>query len=463
MPGYKRNDVPELLNSVENGKTAPVYLVFGERYLCLDVANELVLRLLPDESQRVAGLKNIDGDQEDVAATVNLLKTYSLFGGRQVIRVVDSKILFSKVVAKTLWDKAVKANAAQDPKRASRCLGQMLALAEMELADWEQEEIAACSANRWQDLFGFAKPEDLSWVQALASVDSEQGDRSVAKGDGPEMLVSALEVGVPSGNVLILVAEAADKRKKLFKYLQKNCVVIDLTVDSGISSAARKEQEALVKELVAKTLAGFGKKLEPRALPVLLERVGFHPVAVVMEAEKLALYSGDAETITVADLNTMVGRTREEALYELNEAMGSRNLGAALLILGRLLENGVFPLVVIAGIRNFLRKLLLVRSFIEQPTPAYSEGMSYAVFQKGFLPRLKESMEEVPVQLSGHPFAVYKSFQQAERFSFASLQQGLGEVLWAEYRLKGSNLVPRVVLEKVLLGLLQEKRRSAYR
>ena len=130
---------------------------------------------------------------------------------------------------------------------------------------------------------------------------------------------------------------------------------------------------------------------------------------------------------------------------------------AALLILGRLLENGVFPLVVIAGIRNFLRKLLLVRSFIEQPTPAYSEGMSYAVFQKGFLPRLKESMEEAPAQLSGHPFAVYKSFQQAERFTFVSLQQGLREVLLAEYRLKGSNLGARVVLEKVLFGLLQGK------
>lgn len=452
-----------MLRSVENGSTAPVYLVFGERYLCLDVANELVLRLLPNEAQRATGLKNVDGDQEDVGATVNLLKTYSLFGGRQVIRVVDSRILFSKVVARDLWEKAVRAHGARDGKRASRYLGQMLALAEMELADWDREELAACAASRWQELFGFAKPEELSWVQPLVGGAGEAQGRSADKVDGAELLVNALEVGVPAGNILILVAEAADKRKKLFKYLLNNCAVIDLTVDSGISSAARKDQEELVKELLGKTLAEFGKKLEPRALPILLERVGFHPVAVVMEVEKLALYSGEAETITVADLNAMVGRTREEALYEFNEAVGSRDLAAALLILGRLLENGVYPLVVIAGLRNFLRKLLLVRAIVEQPSPAYGEGMSFAVFQKGFLPRLKESMPELPAQLSGHPFAVYKSFQQAERFSFASLRQGLGEVLLAEYRLKGSNLAPRVVLENLLFGLLPQKPRVASR
>src|SRR3990167_11067631 len=136
MAVYKRQEVPALLKSVERGETAPVYLLFGERYLCQEIANDLVCRLLPDEALRLNSLKIIDGDQEEVGATVNMLKTYSLFGTRQVIRVMDSQILYSKVVASALWDKARKGWDGKEPKKALRYLTQMLALADLAPADW---------------------------------------------------------------------------------------------------------------------------------------------------------------------------------------------------------------------------------------------------------------------------------------------------------------------------------------
>ncbi|MDH4330970.1 MAG: DNA polymerase III subunit delta [Desulfobulbaceae bacterium] len=455
MAVYKRQEVTPLLKGVERGETAPVYLLFGERYLCQEIANELICRLLPDESQRANNLKTIDGDQEEMGATVNMLKTYSLFGARQVIRVMDSQILYSKVVAGTLWDKACKAWGGKEPKKALRYLTQMLALADLSPADWEKEEMGACPPGRWQELFGFAKPEDLDWVGEACVASEGSGSLSAPKSDGAELLTAALEAGIPAGNTLILLAEAADKRKKLFKYLEKNCVVVDLSVDAGSSSTARKDQDALLKEIVQQNLARFGKKLEARALPVLLERVGFHPVALAMETEKLALSVGEAATVTMDDLNAMVGRTREEALYELNEAFGNHDLAASLTISHRLKENGVHPLIVVAGLRNFLRKLLLVRAIIEQPAPAYPEGISYAAFQKGLLPQLQESLGPQQKVLGGHPFAVYKSFQQAERFTLAALKQARAALLEAEYRLKGSGLPEYLILEDFLFSVLQ--------
>ncbi|HEX9714062.1 MAG TPA: DNA polymerase III subunit delta [Desulfurivibrionaceae bacterium] len=460
MAVYKRQEVPALLKGVERGEIVPVYLLFGERYLCQEIANDLVCRLLPDEALRLNSLKIIDGDQEEVGATINMLKTYSLFGARQVLRVMDSQILYSKVVAGALWDKARKGWEAKEPKKALRFLTQMLALADLAPADWEKEELAACTPGRWQELFGFAKPDELAWVQEACAASDGGGPVAAAKVDGAELLMATLETGIPPGNTLILVAEAADKRKKLFKYLEKNCVVIDLSVDTGASSAARKDQEALLKEIVQQSLARFGKKLEPRALPVLLERVGFQPVAVAMEAEKLALSVGEAETITMDDLNAMVGRTREEALYELNEAFGNHDLAASLTIAQRLQENGVHPLIVVAGLRNFLRKLLLVRAIIEHPAFAYPEGISYAAFQKGLLPRLQEGLGPRQKALAGHPFAVYKSFQQAERFTLAALSQARTGLLTAEYRLKGSGLPEYLILEDFLFSVLQAPARA---
>jgi len=459
MPVYKRQEVNTLLKNVERGETAPVYLLFGERYLCQEVANDLVCRLLPDAALRQNSLKVIDGDQEEVGATVNMLKTYSLFGARQVIRVTDSQILYSKIVAGVLWDKARKAWSGKDVKKSLRYLTQMLALADLAPLDWEKEEMGACTPGRWQELFGFPKPEDLAWATEACAAGEGGIFVAAPKADGAELLMAALEAGVPPGNTLILVAEAADKRKKLFKYLEKKCVVVDLSVDTGVSSAARKDQDGLLKEIVQQNLARFGKKLEPRALPVLLERVGFHPVAVAMEAEKLALSVGEAETVTMDDLNAMVGRTREEALYELNEAFGNHDLAASLTISQRLQENGVHPLIVVAGLRNFLRKLLLVRAIIEHPAYAYPEGISYAAFQKGLLPQLQESLGPQQKALAGHPFAVYKSFQQAERFTLAVLKQAQAGLLEAEYRLKGSGLPEYLVLEDFLFSVLRDRER----
>ncbi|HSR36677.1 MAG TPA: DNA polymerase III subunit delta, partial [Desulfurivibrionaceae bacterium] len=161
MPLYRRDDVPKLAAEIAKGAQAPLYLLFGERYLCQEAAAALVQALLPDEAARSRGLKTVDGDREDPIQTLNLLRTYSLFGGRQVVKVVDSRLLYSKTVAKTLWDKAKKAKDGQDDRQAARYLTQMLGLANLTPAEWQSEEMAECPAPRWQELFGFAKPQEV--------------------------------------------------------------------------------------------------------------------------------------------------------------------------------------------------------------------------------------------------------------------------------------------------------------
>lgn len=446
MPLYRRDDVPKLAAEIAKGAQAPLYLLFGERYLCQEAAAALVQALLPDEAARSRGLKTVDGDREDPIQTLNLLRTYSLFGGRQVVKVVDSRLLYSKTVAKTLWDKAKKAKDGQDDRQAARYLTQMLGLANLTPAEWQSEEMAECPAPRWQELFGFAKPQEVGWVaEMLAS--AEPGAAGTAQSDeAGDLYLAALPEGIPRGNTLILLAEAVDKRKKLYKAMEQHGVVVDLSVEGGATSAAKKGQEEVLRALVAKTLAPFGKTLEPQALPLLFDRVGFQPVALVMETEKLALAVGEAKTITRADLDAMLGRTREEALYELTEAYAEANLGESLRISRRLQEAGMHPLAILAGLRNHLRKLLLARALQELPEPTYSPGLAFPAFQQGYLPRLKEA-RPLPALLAGHPYVLYKTFRQAERTSTTQLKGVLAELLAAEFRLKGSILPETLVLE----------------
>ena len=161
MPIFQRKDVSKILKAIADGDVSPVYLLFGERYLCQEISNDLVQALLPDEKKRAGSLIAIDGDNEDPLHTLNRLRTFSLFSGPQIIRVSDTKLFYSKGVAKTLWDKAKRSYAAKELEPCRKYLRHMLSLGNITPAELVSEDIGSISGNRWQSLFGFAKPQAL--------------------------------------------------------------------------------------------------------------------------------------------------------------------------------------------------------------------------------------------------------------------------------------------------------------
>jgi DNA polymerase-3 subunit delta len=177
-----------------------------------------------------------------------------------------------------------------------------------------------------------------------------------------------------------------------------------------------------------------------------------------MEAEKLALYVGDRKVITREDVDAIIGRTREEALFELTEAVTSGKLEDGLLILDHLQSSGVHGLAILATLRNHIKKLLLIRSLQEVKSPAYAKSLAFPVFQKNYLPKLKEGREEWTNLLwKSHPYGLFMLFRQAARFRCEDLQEGLKELLTAEYRMKGSLVDSRLIMDSLLLNLMRQK------
>lgn len=457
MPIYKRKDLDALLAATERNEIFPIYLLVGDYFLCRQVVDDLVARLLPDETLRRQNLKNIDGEQEDQMLTLNKLRTHNLFPGRHLYLVRDSRLLYSKEVAKTLWEKAQKQFQAKELKRSRSLLLQMLELAGVE-EEWNADDFLDLSDAIWKEKFSFSKPQDVTWVKEVLSENAAAAPESKAparQGHSPaELYHAALEKGVPKSNILILMTEVADKRKKLFDLIKGKGAVIDLSVTAGLTSAAKKEQEGILQELVQNKLAEFKKKLEPGLMPLLFERVGFYPVAIVMETEKLALYAGEKALISRNDLDTVVGRTREEALFELTETFGNRNLADSLLILSRMRDNDVHPLIIVSGLRNYIRKMLRLRACQDLKEPVYRRGMPFNQFQDNYLPGLKTILKNSASLLAGHPYGLYMSFSKAEKFSQTQLKQALGHLLHTEYKLKSSGLEGYLLLEDLFFQLL---------
>lgn len=450
MPLYTRDTLPALLAQPATGQSQ-VYLLFGERYLCQNAAEQLEKKLL----QAGGILHPIDGDQENIASTLTKLRSFSLLPGRQLYRVTDTRLFLSKQVAKNIWDKVLKAHADGKTDQVGRSLRALMESGGIDPQSLDQD-LDTMPPAEWQQCFGFARPSgDLSWTRPyLVTEPGKSGSASTGSpADPAEALSHALTAGFPANNVLILLAEDVDKRKKLFKLLKDEQTVIDLSVEAGAGAKAQKEQKAVLFELVQQTLKEQDKTLAPGLADLLFERVGFHPVAVVMELRKVMLYTGERRQITRDDLDCLVGRTRQEALFELTAAITRRDRELALSIGDRLQENGIHPLAVVATLRNFVRGLLLCRALQEQPSLQFQSSMSAASFQQICLPRLKER-EQWKKELSGHPFALYMQFKSAANYSLPVLAGWMKLLLDAEFRLKGSPIAPAIVLQHLILSML---------
>jgi len=457
MTLIKRTELPAFvkdLGQVEDAKKKQIVLFFGERFLCREAADSLQQALLAADGAN-GTVNSVDGDNEDATKTLGQILNFSLLPGTQIFRVTDSRLFHSKNMGSALWSRIAQAKSSGKETSCRRQLHSFVALGGLD----DDEQLADLSAQQWQAAFGFSKPAgNLSWVDELLAAGGAS-KKKVGAADLATRYMEAFKKGVPPNNVLILSAESVDKRKQFFKFIKEEGVAVDCSVDSGASAAAQKGQKEVLQEMVSKVLSGLQKKIQPRALDSLFERVGFHPVAVVMEAEKLALYVGDRDTITVQDLEDMVGRTREDALFELTDAFGKRQGARALVLLHRLQDNGMHALQILATMRNYLRKLLIFRSLQMQAEPVYRAGMTAGQFQKEYLPALKKR-EEWTDMLKGHPYALFMSFSKAQEFSCTVLKEWLGLLLQAEFRLKGSPLAADLVLEELFLTMLAAKRQQ---
>ena len=74
---------------------------------------------------------------------------------------------------------------------------------------------------------------------------------------------------------------------------------------------------------------GIGKGFERGAAEMVVELVGDEPGRLCSEVDKLAMYVGDKKTITVADVESLVGHNRTFNVFAVIDALTTGNVGGA--------------------------------------------------------------------------------------------------------------------------------------
>jgi len=454
MPVVTKESFSRLLTEIEQGTIAPIYLLFGESYLVSSALAQLTERLIP-ESQRGTNLQVVDGAQADFRAILDSLNTFALFSGRKAAVVLSARTFSSRADLPALLSRSRAAHEAGSSDAAARALLDALAYAGWSLDDLASGAWQEIPAQLWQQTFGVDRHErDMVWIDAVVAHAVGRGMAAPERRDDAALIETALRRGFPPNHCLVVTSDTVDKRRSLYRLIEEKGVIVDFTIAAGTGREARAEQGALIKGMIRQTLGDAGKTMEPEALSLLMDRVGFNLWALNNQLQQLIAFVGPEPAIRPEHVETMSHHVREEALYELTGAVTKGDCAGALALLYRLLDQGYHALQVLAALGNEIRRLISARDFIDTHLGGRLDpAMPYGTFQKTVHPLIKSRLAAGSPLVTMHPFALHKTLMRSAGTALGKLTGSLHHLFAAELALKSTGVSPRTVLESVILRM----------
>src|SRR6185312_9471837 len=221
-----------------------------------------------------------------------------------------------------------------------------------------------------------------------------------------------------------------DRYERLRETLGEYCSVIELArVDEG--DGIRWVIEHAAREAV---------KVDPDAARELVDALGADMMLVSNELEKLILFVGAKKRITLGDVETIILEAKQRSLYELTDAISSKDRLRALGVLDAMLASEEGEEAAIGHIymlaRTFRQMLVILEKNVRD-----SRAIWQALWQGFRLP----------------PFAAEDVIRQARRYkSRRELTRALRLLARADLALRSNPTSKRLVLEKLVIDLCAE-------
>ncbi|HOW56386.1 MAG TPA: DNA polymerase III subunit delta [Smithellaceae bacterium] len=441
----------KILADLKKGKIAPCYLLYGgEEYLINEAVTKIIETILP-EADRDFGLFNLEGESASLESISEFILTPSLLGGRKIVLVRNTTIFHSRDSLAELVQK-IRENISDNKDKAAKYFISFLKLAGLFMEDLQGAAWKNISNEQWQKIVEGDSGEDREkWLPQIVEICISSG-LAVSKdtADESDKFSALIKKGLPAGNCLILTASSADKRKKVFKIISDNGIVLHF---GEVKKAAKEET---LKEAAQQLLERYGKKMKPAAWLVLGKKTGFELRRSMNELEKLISFVGERSVIEDKDIETVVGKTREDSIFELTAALSDKNQAAALAALKSLMDQGMHHLMILTMITREIRFLLQAKILINSGRiPAMRSAAEYGWFQKNIIPALGQ-LAEAEVKKEGfltgqHPFVVFNALRNAERFPYSTLLELQSNLLEIDRQLKSSVSDPHLLLENFLI------------
>ncbi len=202
--------------------------------------------------------------------------------------------------------------------------------------------------------------------------------------------------------VLALHVAKVDGKRKLFQVAKKKGFLHELPAPKPIGPWIRGEAKRA------------GALLDDDAARRLQEIIGDDVSRLATCIEQLALYVGDKQTITSADVDELIAETRERSVFDLTDAIGRGDRERALRAAARLFQQRESAVGVAMMLARHVRQLGTVRELLGA----------------------RASMSQIQETVKLPPFIVSQLVPQARRYTVIALARAVRLVSQADIDLK---------------------------
>jgi DNA polymerase-3 subunit delta len=152
------------------------------------------------------------------------------------------------------------------------------------------------------------------------------------------------------------------------------------------------------------------------------------------ELDKLCTYAGPEGDIEPADVHAVCYASRQQSIFALSDALGSRQIPQAFHVLEQLLQQGEAPLLIFSMMVRHLRLLWSVKALTQQRQDI------------GRIAKTLGLPAHICRQLVAH----------SQQMSSAQIQRLYQTAVEADLTFKTSNKPPQAVLERLVLALCSD-------
>jgi DNA polymerase-3 subunit delta len=303
-------------------------------------------------------------------------------------------------------------------------------------------------------LFGCG--DKLVWLKSTDLLADNPTTRTEAVKDALAELADLLKGGLGEGVVLLISAIGCDRRKSLYKTIEKIGEVQFFEALEEGKGDADEDIEAFIRT----KLRADAKTMNPEAVQVFRELVAPNLREIANELEKLITYVGKRNEIAQEDVRAICSASRQAVIWELTDALGARRTAHAIAALENLLDSGDQPIAILMMLVAQFRLMLLAHDLLQRKliTARDGQGGNFE-FVKAFDRLPEHATAHFPRTKEGalpNAWRLYRCALAAKNFSTTELIRAMDLLLEANRQLVTTQLDDRLVLEEAIAKIARK-------
>lgn len=269
------------------------------------------------------------------------------------------------------------------------------------------------------------KDADINDIRDNATTLPFFADRKLIMIENSGMFKSSSEAMVeiikesPETTFFVFVESEVDKRNRMYKTV----------ADLGYVCEMKSQTEEVLAKWVFKFFSNEGLKITNNDMNYLVGIAGPEMDNLYNESEKLISYCRDRGVVTKEDIDELCSVKVVDRVFDLIQAMSTKNPDEVLKLYGDLLALKEPPLKLLAIIGKQFSQLLAVKKLLEN-----GAGNS-----------------EIAQRLGIRPFFVGRYISQAKQYTSKQLDEAVQDCVEAEYSIKAGKSEDKYAVELLIL------------